>query len=140
MERVRVYSAMSVAASLVPVWWLSTPSVTSVQLKMLAELSQLYHVDFAQDVTRPILASLAGGGLNLLFSRHPVSWAIKAGVSSIPIIGLPLRVAGGPAILAAYTYQLGRAVTRHYESGGSYVSFDYREFATGFFGSGRTVA
>ena len=140
MERVRVYSAMAAGASMVPVWWISSPSVAGVQLKMLAELSQLYRVDFAQDVARPVLASLTGGGLSMLLSRHPVSIILKRWVITIPVVGVPLRYGAGPAILAGYTYLLGRAFTQHYETGGTYLSFDYKRFATGVFQSVRTAA
>jgi uncharacterized protein (DUF697 family) len=140
MECVRFYCAVTAGAAVVPAWWISSPTVAAVQLKMLAELSQLYRVDFAQDVTRPILASLSGGGLSMLLSRHPASLVLKSWVVTIPVIGVPLRFGAGPAILAGYTYLLGRAFTQHYDTGGTYLSFDYKRLVTGMFESVRTAA
>ena len=120
---VRHYSILCAEAALLPVWWASSPSITGLQLKMLEEISRVYGVDFDRDKTKPMLASLGGGGLSFLISKHPISLAAKAWMLSIPVIGVPLRIGTGPAIMGAYTWLLGRAFIRHYESGGTYLDF-----------------
>ncbi len=120
---VRHHAALCAGAALVPFWWAASPSITGLQLKMLSELSSCYDVEFAQDFARPLVASLAGGGLSLVLSQHPVSLALKSWVIGIPVVGLPLRFGTGPAIMAAYTWVLGQAFIRHYESGGTYLDF-----------------
>src|SRR5690606_20139425 len=117
------HAMLIVGASIVPLWWASSPSITGIQLKMLSELSKLYGTDFADDFAKPLLASLAGGFLSLLVSQNPFSLALKGAIVAIPVVGIPLRFGTGPAIMAAYTYFLGKAFTRHYESGGSYLDF-----------------
>ncbi len=120
---VRRHAALCAGAAIVPVWWAASPSITALQLKMLSELSNAYGVEFAQDFAKPLLASLAGGGLSLMMSQHPVSLALKRWVVGIPVVGLPLRFGTGPAIIAAYPWVLGHAFIRHYESGGTYLDF-----------------
>jgi len=39
------------------------------------------------------------------------------------VVGIPLRFGTGPAIMATYTYLLGKAFAKHYETGGSYLDF-----------------
>ena len=61
-------------------------------------------------------------------SRLPVLMAVKAWLLTIPAIGVPLRFATGPALLAAYTYVVGRAFARHFEAGGDLTDFDISRF------------
>jgi len=120
---VRHHAALAAGAALVPFWWAASPSIAGIQLKMLSELSSCYGVEFAQDFVKPLVASLGGGGLSLVMSQHPVSLALKRWVIGIPVVGIPLRFGTGPAIIAAYTWVLGHAFIRHYESGGTYLDF-----------------
>ena len=123
---VRHYTILCAEAMWIPFWWASSPSITALQMKMLAEVSRVYGVEVSPDRTRALIASLGGGGLSLIISKHPVSIAVKAWVLAIPIIGIPLRFATGPAIMAGYTWLLGQAFITHYESGGTYLDFGLR--------------
>jgi len=127
MSIVLDHALLVAGASIVPIWWASSPSITGVQLKMLSELSKLYGTDFADDFAKPLLASLGGGFLSLLVSQNPLSMRLKGAILAIPVVGIPLRYGTGPAIMAAYTYVLGKAFARHYESGGSYLDFHARQ-------------
>lgn len=120
---VRHHTILCAEAVLIPWWWASSPSIASLQLKMLAEISELYGVEFSQHKAKPIVASLGGGGLSFLISQHPVSLALKAWMLSVPVVGIPLRFGTGPAIMAAYTWLLGHAFISHYEAGGTYETF-----------------
>ena len=106
--------------------------MTGLQLKMLAEISAVYGVAFQQDLTRPMVASLAGGGLSLLLSQNPLSMALKMWVVTIPVIGIPLRFGTGPAIIGAYCYMLGRTFVDHHEAGGTYHDFDAAKLRASF--------
>jgi uncharacterized protein (DUF697 family) len=123
VEIVRHHAVLCASASLLPLWWAASPSITALQLKMLSELSRAYGIEFSQEFGKPLIASLAGGGMSLWMSRSPAMWAVKGAVMSIPIIGVPLRYFTGPAIIAGYTWVLGQAFIRHYESGGTYLDF-----------------
>lgn len=132
MDRVAVYTLLCAVASRVPMWWANSPSVTGLQLKMLAEVSELYGVEFRQDLARPLIASLAGGGLSLLMSQNPLAMALKGWIVTIPVIGIPLRFGTGPAIIGAYCYILGRTFVDHYETGGTYHDFDSAKLRASF--------
>ena len=123
MDIVLHHTMLAAGASVIPLWWASSPSITGVQLNMLSRLSRLYDTEFADDFAKPLIASLGGGFLSLLVSQNPFSLALKGVVVAIPVVGIPLRFGTGPAIMATYTYLLGKAFIKHYESGGSYLDF-----------------
>jgi uncharacterized protein (DUF697 family) len=123
MDSVARYTLLAAVSTRIPYWWATSPSVTALQLKMMADVSEVYGVEFEQDLARPIAASVAGGVLNLVLSQNPITVALKAWVVTVPVVGIPLRFAAGPAAVACYTYVLGRAFVRHYEAGGSYHDF-----------------
>jgi uncharacterized protein (DUF697 family) len=127
---VRHYTILCAEAMWIPFWWASSPSITALQMKMLAEVSRVYGVEVSPDRTRALVSSLGGGGLSLIISQHPVSVAVKALVLAIPIVGIPLRFGTGPAIMAGYTWLLGQAFVTHHESGGTYLDFRMRQVAT----------
>ncbi|MEP7306388.1 MAG: hypothetical protein ABJA98_12800 [Acidobacteriota bacterium] len=124
MDVVVKYTVLCALASRIPAWWANSASVTGLQLKMLAELSSVYEVEFRQDLAVPMIGSLAGGGLSFLVSQNPLAMALKFSVAMIPVVGIPLRFATGPAIIGGYCYMLGRAFVDHYEAGGTYHDFN----------------
>lgn len=117
-------------ATRLPFWWATSPSITGLQLKMLSEISSVYGVEFNQDLAKPMIASVAGGILNLVISENPLTLMLKTWVVAIPVVGIPLRFGIGPVTVAAYTYVLGRAFIRHYEAGGTYHDFSVANFRT----------
>jgi uncharacterized protein (DUF697 family) len=131
---VRHYTILCAESMWIPFWWASSPSITALQLKMLEEVSRVYGVEVSRDRTRALVASLGGGGLSLIMSRHPVGLAVKAWVVGIPIVGIPLRFGTGPAIMAGYTWLLGRSFVTHHESGGTYLDFRMRQMGRALLG------
>jgi uncharacterized protein (DUF697 family) len=128
MDIVARYTFLAAASTRIPYWWATSPSVTALQLKMLSEVSDVYAVEFQQDLARPVIASIGGGLVNLFVSENPLTLALKAWIVTVPVVGLPLRFGVGPATVAAYTYVLGRAFVRHYDAGGSYHDFALHMF------------
>jgi uncharacterized protein (DUF697 family) len=130
VHRYALYVAAATAVWQTPLWALSSPTVTVLQLKMLGALAEHYGAPFSPAAAKPVLASLAGGVLSYVISRLPALMAVKAWLLTIPAIGVPLRFASGPGLLAAYTWVLGRAFLRHFEAGGGVTDFDVRAFQT----------
>jgi hypothetical protein len=128
VHRHALYVAAATAGWQTPLWAVSSPAVTVLQMKMLGALAEHYDVPFSQASAKPVLASLAGGALSYVISRLPLLMAVKAWLLTIPAIGIPLRFATGPALLAAYTVLLGGAFARHFEAGGDLTNFDVSRF------------
>ncbi|MFY9684590.1 MAG: DUF697 domain-containing protein [Pseudolabrys sp.] len=113
-------------AGLIPIPLIDTVAVGGLQIQMVRRLSQVYDVDFSENRTKAIVASLAG-------SLIPATSGIGAAslLKAVPVLG---TIAGGfimPALSAGATYAIGKAFIQHFASGGTLLDFnppDYREF------------
>lgn len=112
-----VYGAMGVG--LVPIPIIDLLGVTGVQLDMLSKMAKFYGVPFRKDRVKNILSSLVGGlvtaGLGM-----PVASLLKA----VPIIGQTVGALGMPIVAGSSTYAVGKVFIQHFESGGTFLSFD----------------
>ncbi|MDB6054313.1 MAG: hypothetical protein JWN25_1836 [Verrucomicrobiales bacterium] len=115
--RKNVYWAMG--AALIPVPYFDIAAVGGVQLKMLADLSKIYGIKFAQNRAKSLIATTIGsvgavGGV--------------AGIASmaklIPGVGQLLGIAIAPGAAGAATYAIGQVFIKHFESGGTFLDFD----------------
>jgi uncharacterized protein (DUF697 family) len=130
IHRYTVYAAGATALWPTPLWPVSSPAVTALQLQLLSALAAHYNVPFSRAKFTPLVASLGGGVLSYGIGQMPWSIAVKAWLLTVPVIGVPLRFASGPIVLAAYTYALGRAFASHLAQGRDADSFDMREVRT----------
>jgi uncharacterized protein (DUF697 family) len=104
-------SLWAAGLSLIPVPYFDAVAITTIQLKMIDEISRLYKVSIPSQLTKSILTSLLAGAL--------VPSAVKGGfgpiVKSVPVVGPVLRFAVVPSLAAAATYAVGTIFTRAFE-------------------------
>lgn len=134
---VRNYALGSIVPSLVPVPMLDLAAVTAIQLKMLHSLAEIYGLPFKQEFGRSAIASLTGGTIALSTARV-VSSAVKA----IPVVGSIVGAATMPVINGGTTYAVGKVFTQHFESGGTFLTFDaakVREYFEAQFKEGKAL-
>lgn len=112
-----MYCAMG--AGLVPIPVFDFVAVTVVQLEMIRRLSNLYGVKFVKHTGKNILASLVGGGFPSI-----VSPLVASVVKVVPIVGYTLGAVSMPVIAGATTYAVGKVFVQHFESGGTFLTFD----------------
>ncbi|EDM78163.1 hypothetical protein PPSIR1_00480 [Plesiocystis pacifica SIR-1] len=120
----------AMAAGLVPVPMADLAALVAVQINMLRAIGELYDEPFTDSLGRSLLASLAGGLV-------PLSSASL--LKGVPLIGPLLGGVSAPILSGASTYAVGRVFVMHFESGGTFLSFDpdkvrdhyEREFARG---------
>src|SRR5262245_66351158 len=120
------FALWSGVAGLIPVPIIDVAAIGGLQIQMVRRLSQVYEVDFSENRTKAIVASLAG-------SLIPATSGIGAAslLKTVPVLG---TIAGGfvmPALSAGATYAIGKAFIQHFASGGTLLDFnqpDYREF------------
>lgn len=110
---------------LIPIPVLDSAAIVAVQLKMLAELSSHYKVDFRRSsgkaVIATMMASITGGVLGKSF----LATGIFSGLAkALPVVGTTLSILTMPGFNAAFTYALGRVFQLHYEAGGTMDNFD----------------
>jgi uncharacterized protein (DUF697 family) len=134
---VRNYSIGSVIPSLVPFPAVDLVAVTGIQLKMLHSLANIYDVAFKEELVRAAISSLIGGTVALSVSRLASS-AIKL----IPGVGTMLGSLVMPAISGGTTYAVGKVFIQHFESGGTFLTFDagkVREYFDQQYNKGKTL-
>lgn len=115
-QLVKRYTAASVAPALVPVPLVDLGLIFGVQLKLLHALAGLYEVPFSESRSRALVASLAGGAF-------PVSLAMSVG-RLLPGLGTVAGAATVGVMGGASTYAIGHVFVQHFESGGTFLSFD----------------
>ncbi len=114
------------AAGLIPFPFVDAAAVGGVQIEMLRRISNIYRVPFSKNLSRALIAGLAGAMI-------PASSVIGAAsvVKGVPIVGTAVGAVAMPALSAGATYAIGMAFIQHFASGGTLLNFsppDYREF------------
>ena len=117
---VRNYSLGNVAMGAIPLPLVDLAGMTAVQLKMLHSLSKLYDTPFSKDLAKSAISSLLGSSLPLHFAG-PASVSLA---KFIPFIGQGVAYATLPVFSGASTYAVGKVFIQHFESGGTFLTFD----------------
>ena len=118
-ETVRKYAIGTAAFGVIPAPGIDLVGMTSVQLAMLHKLSSIYGVKFTKSLARNASAALIGGGIPFL-TGATVASALKA----VPFVGAYVAVLTQPAIGGATAYAVGKVFIQHFESGGTFLTFD----------------
>ena len=95
-------------------------AVTGFQAKALKELSDLYEVPFLRHSVKNILASLLSGFGAVTFGTSLAFSLFKA----FPVLGPVATFTATPIMAAALTYATGKVFIQHFESGGTFLSFN----------------
>jgi len=133
------YRWLSAGASLIPVPYLDWATVTGVQLKMLAELSNIYEVPYQKNAGKAAVTSMVG-----FILPHTMAFGFLGSLTkTIPVVG---SLAGAPAMAVfagAYSWALGNVFIQHFESGGTFLNFnpdEVKEYFKAKFEEGQTMA
>ena len=108
------------AAGFIPFTFVDTATIAGVQVKMVYDLCEVYHVPFKKESALAIIASLTGGSLTTFTAKEVGT----LGMRNIPVVGYGLTVATQPALAYASTYALGVIFIKHFEAHGSLINFD----------------
>jgi uncharacterized protein (DUF697 family) len=117
LVRKNVY--ISAGIGILPVPFLDLAALTGIQLNMLYQLSKMYGIPFNKEATKSIIGSLASGSGTAILARPAYSLLKAIPVVGWTIGGLTLSIVGG-----ASTYALGKVFIQHFESGGTFLTFD----------------
>jgi uncharacterized protein (DUF697 family) len=105
-----------------PIW--DTVAIMAVQVKMLADLSAFYGVPFKENAGKAAVASLIGGLAPGLLARGTFGLFLKL----LPGVGSVFGAIAQPAFAAALTYGMGKVFISHFESGGTLLTFNAKDF------------
>jgi uncharacterized protein (DUF697 family) len=117
---VSVYSAASATVGLIPVPFIDMAAISGIQLRMLYRLSGLYDLPFSLTMVKSLVGSLLGGVLPVNAAWGTAGSLVKA----VPGVGTYLGWATMPALAAATTYGIGRVFVEHFESDGTFLTFE----------------
>lgn len=119
-EIVRKNMAWAMGLSVIPVPLFDFAAVAGFQARSLNELSGLYNVQFSDHLAKNITAALISGLGAVYLGQTIASSAIKF----VPIIGPLTSLAATPIMAGALTYATGVVFIQHFESGGTFLTFD----------------
>lgn len=117
---VKQYSMASMAAGLIPIPVVDLVALTGIQLKLLHSLGQQYDVPFSKNIGKSIISSLLGG----LVPVNAAKWAAGSLAKLIPIGGTAAGMVTTSVFGGASTYAIGKVFIQHFESGGTFLTFD----------------
>lgn len=125
-KMVKYYTLGGVGVGAIPFPLVDIGALIALQLKMLHGLATLYNTPFKRELARSAVASL-------LSSAVPVHYASPVAISlarMIPIVGQGLAYATLPVFAGATSYAIGRVFIQHFESGGTFLTFDPEKVKT----------
>ncbi len=128
MAIVTRYVLYSTGAGIIPVPIVDAVLVSAVQLKMIAEISKFYKIEFQDNLGKSVIAALLGG----VVGDGVGNGLVKSALSFIPVVGPVLGGVGMAVTSGAVTYALGRVFIHHYEAGGTLLTFNPDQFREQF--------
>lgn len=108
---IRNHAIAAVASGILPIPLVGIGIMGGVTLRMIRQLARVYEVEFSEQRAESIIGSILGIGV--------------AGTAISLLAGVPiLRVVGALTLPSASTYALGKVFVEHFESGGTFLTFD----------------
>lgn len=128
MAITRRYMLWSGGAGLIPFPLLDLATIIGVQMKMVAEISKVYDVDFSENKAKNTISAALSGVTASTFTQGTLGSSIK----SIPVVGTLVGTITMPFFASASAYALGTVFINHFEKGGSFLDLDPGKFADNF--------
>jgi uncharacterized protein (DUF697 family) len=122
--KVHKYVGLAAAVGIVQIPWFDMAALTAVNVKMIKDLADLYHVEFKDQWVKASVSSLLGGVVSSTIGSRIGRYALMA----IPVIG---PIAGGLSFSvfgAATTYAVGKVFIMHFSTGGTLLDFNPEKF------------
>ncbi len=116
---IKKYMLGALGVGLVPIKLVDMAALAGIQLKMLHTVGNLYGVKFSNHVVKSVIASVVGGIIPTSFSANIVSLFKRASIFGLIGGMVSTSIFGG-----ASTYAIGKVFIQHFESGGTFLTFD----------------
>ncbi|NKB23224.1 MAG: DUF697 domain-containing protein [Kiritimatiellae bacterium] len=109
-------------AGLVPIPVFDLVTVTGLQLNMLRRVCKIYEVKFSKNVGKNLIGSLIGG-----LAPSTLSMPAASLIKMIPFVGQTVGAVTMPIFSGASTYGVGKVFIKHFERGGTLLSFNSKK-------------
>jgi uncharacterized protein (DUF697 family) len=139
LKTVKKYMWWSMGAGLIPVPILDLAAVSGVQLKMLADLSEIYDVPFEKSRVKAVVGSLIGSVVPGAVSYGAFGSLCK----TLPVVGAVAGTTTMVLFCGASAWALGKVFIQHFESGGTFLDFNpeqVKDYFKAQFEEGRKMA
>lgn len=118
-EKITKYSLFAAGAGFIPVPMVDWAAISALQLKLVADISDIYGVEFRKSRVSSILGSLVGG-----WAGTTAGYGLVHLVKALPVVGPILAGLTVPATAGASTYAVGKVFMQHFAAGGTLLDFD----------------
>jgi uncharacterized protein (DUF697 family) len=105
---------------LIPIPIIDLAAISTVQLRMLRSLCDVYGEPFSENQGKALISALLGGIVPTKLAWGPIRSLLKA----IPVVGPIAGAAVMPLFASASTYAVGHTFIQHFESGGTLLDLD----------------
>lgn len=112
---VTFHTGAAITLGLVPLPLVDLAALTGIQLNLIRSLAKLYELEFKSDLGKSLLTALVGGSASI---------GTTALIKVIPVVGTILGGISFSAVAGASTYAAGKVFLQHFESGGTFLTFD----------------
>lgn len=100
---------------LIPLPFVKVITSSTIQLRMIAGLCDVYDVRFSENAVKNAIGPLVASVL----PASGVGYVASKLVRRLPVVGTAVGVVAMPALGAACTYALGRVFAWHFAKGGT---------------------
>lgn len=116
---IKTHVVWAAGGGLIPIPIVDFIAVTGIQLDMLQQLCDLYHVDYQKNQGKSIIGALVGSSL----ARIGASM-----MKAIPVFGSLLGGVSMSIMSGASTYAIGQVFSEHFKRGGDLSDLDADDF------------
>ena len=116
---IRKWTYAAAGAGLIPIPLVDVAAIAGIQLKLVADLSKHYGVEFKKNVGKAALGALTGTAVT-----RQLAPVVSSTLKVIPIVGTVGGAVAVSATAGASTYAVGRVFDKHFASGGTLLNFD----------------
>ncbi|WP_108661732.1 YcjF family protein [Acuticoccus kandeliae] len=112
---IKRHAAYGAAGGLIPLPLLDIAAASTIQMRMISQLAELYGVPFSEQIVKTTVTSLVAS----VIPQAGVGYAALSTVRAVPVVGTALGMATFPALYGAITYALGRTFASYFANGGT---------------------
>ena len=124
---VRKYALISAGIGFIPVPMIDFIGLTATQLKLLKSLGDLYGVQFSDEYAKKTIAALING-----YAPFEIAPVVASVIKMVPFFGQIAGAVSMASVGGGITYGIGQVFIRHFESGGTFLTFDPKKVSEYF--------
>lgn len=122
------HAAYASAGGLIPIPIIDIAAASTIQMRMISQLADVYDIRFSEQLVKSTVASL----VTSVVPQAGVGYTALSAVRVVPIVGTALSIATFPALYGALTYALGRTFAWHFANGGTLENLSVNDLKSRF--------